>query len=323
LNSTGAVAIFARGNFCRSDYFFAVRRGSALAITGDLWTGCPKGAELDIATIAGLVVGLTVVSLAILTGSDFTIFVNLPGLLIVVGGTFAATMIKFPLSGVFISLPIGFKAAFTNDKESPRDYIELAVRLVKKARKNGLLSLEKERIRNPFFRKGVQLCADGRDLDYIRKVLTQEMALSIEREEIGARVFQAIGDAAPAFGMFGTLVGLVQMLSDMKDPGTIGPAMAVALLTTLYGVLLANLVALPIADKLAAKSQRERNLRALIIECIFQIQQMQNPTALREVLEPFLPEKQRSPGAGRGWTGSGRNRRSTSGEDDDDIKEVA
>ena len=275
---------------------------------------------MDIATIAGLIVGLTVVSLAILTGSDFSIFVNTPGLLIVFGGTFAATMIKFPLSGVFISLPVGFKAAFMNDREQPRDYINLAVKLVKKARKNGLLSLEKEKIRNPFFKKGVQLCADGRDLDYIRKVLTQEMAQSIEREEVGAKVFAAIGDAAPAFGMFGTLVGLVQMLSNMKDPSTIGPAMAVALLTTLYGVLLANLVSLPIADKLVAKSQRERNLRALIIECVFQIQQMQNPTAMREVLEPFLPEKQRRPGADRSWTGSGRG-----GDDDSDsnLKEVA
>ena len=212
---------------------------------------------MDIATLLGLVFGITVVSLAILTGSDFTIFLNMPGALIVVGGTFAATMIKFPLSGVFISMPVGLKAAFMNDREKPRDYITLSVKLVKKARKKGLISLEKEKIRNPFFRKGIQLCADGRDLDYIRKILTQEMAQSIQREEVGARVFLAIGEAAPAFGMFGTLVGLVQMLSNMKDPTTIGPAMAVALLTTLYGVLVANLIALPIADKLEDKSARD------------------------------------------------------------------
>lgn len=95
------------------------------------------------------------------------------------------------------------------------------MKLVKKARKKGLVSLEKEKIRNPFYRKGIQLCADGRDLDYIRKILTQEMAQSIQREEVGARVFQAIGEAAPAFGMFGTLVGLVQMLSNMNDPSAI------------------------------------------------------------------------------------------------------
>ncbi len=259
---------------------------------------------MDIATLLGLIFGVTVVSLAIATGSDFNIFLNLPGFLIVVGGTFAATMIKFPLSGVFISMPIGIKAAFTNEKEKPRDFIKLAVKFVKIARKKGLPALEKQKVRNPFYRKGLQLCADGRDLDYIRKVLTQEMAQSIQREEVGARVFQAIGDAAPAFGMFGTLVGLVQMLSNMSDPTTIGPAMAVALLTTLYGVLFANLIALPIADKLEDKSAREKTLRALIIECVFQIQQLRNPTEVREVLEPYLPEKQRSAGAGDTWTGT-------------------
>ena len=158
-------------------------------------------------------------------------------------------MIKFPLSGFFIFMPVGMKAAFTNDSDQPRDYIKLAIKLVKKGRKSGLISLENEKFRNPFFKKGIQLCADGRDFDCIRKVLTPEMAHSIQREEVGARVFQTIGGAASAFGMFGTLVGLVQMLSNMSDPSSIGPAMTISLLTTLYGVLLVNLIALPIADK--------------------------------------------------------------------------
>ena len=260
---------------------------------------------MDFATLSGLIIGVTVVTLAIMTGSDLNIFLNLPGFLIVVGGTFAATMIKFPLSGVFISMPVGIKAAFTNEKEKPRDYIKTAIRLSKQARKSGLLSLDNAKIKNPFYRKGVQLCADGRDLDYIRKVLTQEMALSIQREEVGARVFLAMGEAAPAFGMFGTLVGLVQMLSNMNDPTTIGGAMAVALLTTLYGVLVANLIALPIADKLQAKSAQEKEYRSLIIECVFQIQQMQNPTAMRDILEPYLPEKQRQSGTRDAYTGGG------------------
>ncbi len=257
---------------------------------------------MDFATLAGLIIGITVVTLAILTGSDFQIFYNLPGLLIVLGGTFAATMIRFPLTGVFVVLPVGFKAAFTNEKENPRDLIEQAIKMSMRARKSGLLSLEKVKVKNPFFRKGIQLCVDGRDLDYIRKIMTQEMALSIQREEMGARVFTAIGDAAPAFGMFGTLVGLVQMLSSMSDPTTIGRAMAVALLTTLYGVLIANLIALPIAEKLEDKSLHERALRALIIECVFQIQQKQNPTSMIEILEPYLPEKQRQIGAGDSYT---------------------
>ncbi len=257
---------------------------------------------MDFATIAGLIIGITVVTLAILTGSDITIFLNLPGILIVLGGTFAATMIKFPLSGVFISMPVGFKAAFTNEKERPPDFIRQAMNFSKTARAKGLLALDKVSVRNPFFKKGLQMVADGRDLDYIRKILTQDMALSIQREEMGARVFMAIGESAPAFGMFGTLVGLVQMLSSMSDPTTIGKAMAVALLTTLYGVLIANLIALPIADKLAAKSEQEKASRSLIIECVFQIQQRTNPTAMMEILEAFLPEKQRQLGARSAFT---------------------
>ena len=140
---------------------------------------------------------------------------------------------------------------------------------------------------------------------------------SIQREEVGARVFQAIGEAAPAFGMFGTLVGLVQMLSNMNDPSAIGPAMAIALLTTLYGVLIANLIALPIADKLEDKSARAKNLRALIIECIFQVQQMQNPTAVREILEPFLPEKRREGASSDSYTTG------TTGSKGSSVKKVA
>ena len=166
----------------------------------------------------------------------------------------------------------------------------------KRARKSGLVSLDGVKLKNHFFAQGVQLCADGRDLDYIRMILTREMARSIQQEELGAKVYAAIGEAAPAFGMFGTLVGLVQMLANMNDPTTIGPAMAVAMLTTLYGVLIANLIALPIADKLEAKSELEKTTRSLIIECVFQIQQMTNPTEMEEVLEPFLPEKRRPAG---------------------------
>ncbi len=259
--------------------------------------------NVDFATLGGLVIGISVVLLAILTESSIDIFINVPGFLIVFGGTFAATLIKFPLSGVFVSLPLGLKMAFSYEKDRPRDYIEQAVALVKRARRKGLVSLDGIKLRNPFFNKGVQLCADGRELDYIRSILTKEMAMSIQRKEMGANVFAAIGEAAPAFGMFGTLVGLVQMLSSMNDPSSIGRGMAVALLTTLYGTLIANLIGLPIADKLADKSRQEKETRSLIVECVFQIQQMQNPTAMREILEPYLPEKQRNPGAAEGYTG--------------------
>lgn len=260
---------------------------------------------MDFGTLAGLVIGILVVVLSIASGSDFGIFVDIPGFFIVVGGTFAACMVKFPLEGVFVAMPVGFKAAFTNDKEQPRDFIRTSIKIAKLVRKSGVMAAEHVKVRNPFFKKGLQLVADGRDLDYIRKVLTQDMALSIRRDEIGAKVFMAVAEFAPAFGMFGTLVGLVQMLSHMDNPAAIGRGMAVALLTTLYGVLIANLIGIPIADKLEDKRQREVALRSLIIECVFQIQKRENPTTMMEVLEGYLPEKQRLSGGKDSHTGGG------------------
>jgi len=255
---------------------------------------------VDITTIVGLITGIVVVTLAIMTGSDLTIFLNLPGFLIVIGGTFAATLIKFPLYNVLVACTVGIRAAFVNEIDEPRELINQAIRLTKHARKHGLVKLENAKVPNTFFRKGVQLCADGRDVDFIRKMLTREMDLAIQRQEMGSRVFAAIGESAPAFGMFGTLVGLVQMLAQMNDPTKIGMAMAVALLTTLYGVLIANLIALPIADKLLTKTDQERENRLLIIESIAQIHEKQNPTVVLEILEAYLPEKQRMHGSGNG-----------------------
>ncbi len=262
---------------------------------------------MDITTVLGLIIGIVVVTLAILTGSDLWIFLNLPGFLIVIGGTFAATLIKFPLSGMFVAFTVGIKAAFVNEHDNPRELIDLSIRLTKRARKSGLLSLEKIKVANSFFKKGIQLCVDGRDAEFIRKMLTKEMDMAIMRQEVGEKVFAAIGDSAPAFGMFCTLVGLVQMLSTMSDPTSIGRAMAVALLTTLYGVLIAHLIALPISEKLRAKSLLERENRLLIIEGIVQIHDRQNPTVLVELLEAYLPEKQRLDGGGAPESGKRRN----------------
>ena len=142
---------------------------------------------LDFATIVGVGVGLTVVSLAILTGYDFWIFLNLPGFLIVVGVTLAATMIKFPMLGILIALPVGLKAAFTNEKDSPRDYIRDAIKLSKIGHEQGMLALDQIKLKNPFFQQVVQLCADGRELPYIRKILTQHMAQAIKEEEMDDR----------------------------------------------------------------------------------------------------------------------------------------
>ncbi|MBZ0215663.1 MAG: MotA/TolQ/ExbB proton channel family protein, partial [Fimbriimonadaceae bacterium] len=175
-------------------------------------------------------------------GGDILTFVNLPSFLIVIGGGFAATFIRFPLAVVFSSLAVGGKIAFTHKKTNPRDMIDEITSLAEIVRKKGPLGLEEVEISDPFLAKGIQYIADGYEGSFILESLERERDLNLERLEDGQRIFKAIGDAAPAFGMIGTLVGLVQMLSTMDDPSSIGPAMAVALLTTLYGALVANLV---------------------------------------------------------------------------------
>lgn len=249
---------------------------------------------MDIATLLGLISGIAIVLLAILIGSDFWIFLNVPGLLIVVGGTFAATLIKFPLATVFTAFFEGIRAAFGSQHAHPRALVDEALELTRLNRRQGTLALEDADIRDPFMRKGIQLLVDGFEPEMIRKTLSSDMNMLSQRQEVAEKVFRAFGDSAPAFGLIGTLVGLVQMLAILDDPSSIGPGMAVALLTTLYGALIANLVANPIADKLEIKAEQERTNRALIIEAVMQIMAGQRPEPMQELLEAYLPEKQRT-----------------------------
>lgn len=248
---------------------------------------------MDFATLIGLVVGVGVVVSAILVGSDFWIFLNLPGFLIVVGGTMAATFVKFPLPNVSSALKIGAVTALKNVHEDPRGLIDKSLELAEISRKSGMLALESVEIKNPFLKRGLKLCIDGHNLEVVRNAMIRDMEQSIHRHDEGARIFKAIGDSAPAFGMIGTLVGLVQMLSSMENPDSIGPAMAVALLTTLYGAVIANLVALPISDKLETKTEEERLNKELMLEAITQIHSRQSPIVLADILEGYLPETQR------------------------------
>jgi|TARA_B100001964_G_C14173074_1_gene572463 chemotaxis protein MotA len=252
---------------------------------------------LDIATILGLLGGITVVVFAIGSDGNFAQFVNVQGFVIVIGGTFAATMIKFPVNRFFVAIPIGIKAAVSGANLNALELIQTSLSLSKLARSHprGLLVLENElkSIRDPFFRKGLQMCADGRDGAYIREFLNAEMDLNIVRQESSIKIFFSIAEAAPAFGMFGTLVGLIQMLSSLEDPTTVGKGLAVALLTTMYGVLISYLFAQPIAEKLDQKLNADSDNRILMIECVVLIQRKQNPTEMWDFLEAYLPENLR------------------------------
>jgi chemotaxis protein MotA len=245
---------------------------------------------MDLATLIGMIFGTIVILAAILVGGDFGTFVNIPSLLVVLGGTIAATLAKFSLADCIYAFKVGLKQAFVDESVNPRELIEKIKEMASKARKDGLLALEDEEIPNIFLKKGVMLCVDGQPPEFVQKVLENEMGYSIERMELGEKIFRAIGEAAPAFGMIGTLVGLVQMLANMSDPSSIGPAMAVALLTTLYGALFANLFALPIADKLLLRYMYDRKTKRLITEGVLGIAQGESPHVIDEILGTYNQE---------------------------------
>lgn len=219
-------------------------------------------------------------------------FVNPPSVVIVLGGTLAATLIKFPLGHLLGAFKVALKA-FRSTSESPSKLIEKALELAQISRKSGVLALEQTPIENEFLRKGIMLAIDGHPAAFVRRTLSQDINLAIERHETGQNIFRAIGESAPAMGMIGTLIGLVQMLSNMDNPRAIGPAMAVALLTTLYGAVIANAFALPIADKLAHRSMEERLNKAIILEIVSGIQEGLNPRVMETVLMTYLPDSQR------------------------------
>ena len=247
---------------------------------------------MDLATLIGLLGAFSIILAAILIGGSAIIFLNIPALLIVGGGTIFAVLMKFPMGHFFGAFKVAMKAFF-NKGEDPAKLIQEGVELANIARKEGVLGLEGREINNEFLQRGIQLCVDGHDPAFVRNMLAKDINLTIERHDNGQAIFKSIGDVAPAMGMIGTLIGLVQMLSAMDDPKAIGPAMAVALLTTLYGAVIANAFALPIADKLGYRSGEERLNKALILETISSIQEGLNPRVMEELLKTYLPVSKR------------------------------
>ena len=189
---------------------------------------------MDLATIIGLLSGTGLIISAIVMGGSAGIFFNVPGILIVIGGTFATAFIKFTLADVFNSMKVGMKA-FLVKVEPPEEIIQTMIGYAKMAKKEGLISLDQENPSDPFMAKALRYLSDGYDEHLIEDMLNKDIRLTVSRHTTGQNVFKGMGDSAPAFGMIGTLIGLVQMLSSMNDPASIGPSMAVALLTTLYG----------------------------------------------------------------------------------------
>ena len=248
---------------------------------------------MDITTGIGLTLGTIVIAAMIFMGGDLHMFISEHAMIIIFGGSFSATLIRFPLSSMLHGLPLGAKFAFTLSRSTPRGLVDELAGIAEIARKQGPVGLEKVETSDPFLAKGVRYVADGYDMDFIRDNLERDRDNFLMHLDEGSKIYRAIGDCAPAFGMIGTLIGMVQMFANMTDPSKLGPFMATALLATLYGALVANLFCLPIADKLHGKLLDEETNRTIIIDGILMIRDAKSPTLVREMLLAYLPEKHR------------------------------
>jgi chemotaxis protein MotA len=248
---------------------------------------------VDLATLIGLLGSFAFIVMAMVIGGGLMLFADTTSVLIVVGGSFFVVMMKFEMGQFFAAAKIAVKA-FMFKVDRPDDLITRIVEMADAARKGGFLALEEMEITNSFMQKGIDMLVDGHDADVVRTALEKDIDLTDARHDQGARVFKAFGDVAPAMGMIGTLIGLVGMLSNMDDPKSIGPAMAIALLTTLYGAMLANMIFIPIADKLTLRREQEVLNRNLIMDGVLAIQDGQNPRVIDSYLKNYLNETKRA-----------------------------
>ena len=250
---------------------------------------------MDIATIVGFIAACTCLMVGI--GSNLPSMIDPPSMIIVVGGTLSATLIANPLAEVINLVGVVKNAVLTN-VPVPTDIIERIVAFAEMARREGILALESaiEDGDDAFLSNGVKLAVDGTEPDLIMDILETELSFIEERHKTGAEIVANMGNAAPAFGMIGTLIGLVIMLKNMDDPAAIGPGMAIALLTTMYGAILANIIFGPISAKLKLYSAKEVLAKRMIIEGIMSIQSGDNPRIVETKLSVFLSPKFRPSG---------------------------
>lgn len=251
---------------------------------------------MDGGLISGIVLGIAIIAAGIyVSGGDLLTFWDLSSLMIVGGGVLAATLVHFRGEQIRNMLRL-VQIALTRRKQSPRDAIRTVIELAEKARREGLLAMEDEasRLDDPFLRKGIQLVVDGSDPELVKSVLEIEIAFLEERHRMGQDLFRFMANVSPAFGMVGTIIGLVIMLGNLQDPDALGPGLALALITTFYGVVMSNLIFLPIAGKLRILTESEVLMREIMLEGILSVQQGENPRIIEEKLSSFLPPHQRA-----------------------------
>lgn len=250
---------------------------------------------MDIATIIGLVLAVALlVGSIVIGGGSFGSFLDAPSVMVVVGGAIAAVMISFPLAKVLGVFGVAMKCIF-NKQEDIGAILDQIVDLADVARRDGLLALEGKlaEVEHPFIKMGIQMAIDGSPPEVLEDILRTEVDSIATRHAEGKSVLDQLGRFAPAYGMIGTLMGLIMMLSNMSDPSSIGAGMAVALITTLYGAITSNVVFLPFAEKLGFLNKQELVSKEVIIRGIMAIQSGENPRVIRQKLNTFLPPKMR------------------------------
>jgi len=247
---------------------------------------------MDISTVSGLVLAVFAIIGSIIYGSPLSIFIDIPSVAVVGGGVAAATLIKWPLEYIKALFGIFLKSIF-NSSPDPKSVIDEIQKLAETARRESVFALEKVPVEDRFLKKAVTLAADNRPPEVITSILSLEIAAMEDRHSKGVDILEGMGADGPAFGMIGTLIGLVQMLQNMSDPSSIGPAMAVALLTTFYGSVIANVFTLPVAAKLKQRSKQESTKMNIIVAGVLGIVAGENPRVIREKLDSFLSPKDR------------------------------
>jgi len=247
---------------------------------------------VDLATLIGMIGAFAMIIMAMTQGGELGMFIDVPSVLIVFCGSPFVVMMMYSMSQ-FVGAGKVMAKAFMIKLDDPQDLIAKSVELADAARKGGFLALEEAEIPSSFMQKGIDMLVDGHEADVVKATLGKDIDLTLDRHKAGAGFFKSLGDVGPAMGMIGTLIGLVAMLQNMDDPKSIGPAMAVALLTTMYGAMLANLIALPISEKLNLRGTEEAMNQTLILDSILAIQDGQNPRVIEGMLQNYLAEGKR------------------------------
>ena len=252
---------------------------------------------MDIATGLGILIAFGMIFGPIIIAGDIATFYDLQSLLLVVFGSLAATVISFSLSDILNIVSVTKNAFFTKPQDLGR-LIDSLVDLGEKARREGILALEQEmsRIQDDFLKKAMQLAVDGNEPEVIENVMGVEIDKIEERHATGKAMFDALANFGPAYGMLGTITGLIQMLKSLDDPSNIGAGMALALITTFYGSILANTIGIPIAGKLARRSKEEVLIKNMVLFGVLSIHSGDNPRITRDKLETFVPPKFRKGG---------------------------